>query len=100
MSELRSICYPKNVHAMSLSYLKEATMVTNTTVPSVRLALNHFDVPASNKFQYLRKASSIRKNVHVPAASVDAVFSKTRARFRNYVGTWWRSVSVIRIYRG
>lgn len=69
---------PLKIRGASSSSLKEATIVINTLVSRVILALSYCLAQASNKFRSPRKVSSTIANVHVPAAAVDAaVFSGT-----------------------
>lgn len=76
------------MHGVSLSFLKELSIITNTSVLSVVLGAYYFYVHASNKFGSPRKAISTCEDIHNPAVTADAMFSKTGAPFRNYVRTW------------
>lgn len=60
-----------------LSFGKEITIISNTFVSSVVLATYYFYMQPSGKFGSLRKFSGTRENIHMPAVSVDIMFSKT-----------------------
>lgn len=64
------------MHDAPPSFLKEMTIVINTVVSSVVLALHYLYVQASNKCGSIRKTSSTRENSHMPSAAVDTLFSR------------------------
>lgn len=68
---------PWKMHGASLSQV--ITIITNTSILSVVLALYHFYVQARNKFGSLRETLSIRKNIHTSAVPAEGtMFSETR----------------------
>lgn len=59
----------------SFSFEKEITVVTNSILSSIILALCCFYVQVSNLFGSLKESSSRLETFETPAAAVDAVFS-------------------------
>lgn len=64
------------MHGAHLSFLKKITIVTNTLIWSVVLALYYFYAQGSNKFGSLKKASSTRETTKAPAAAVTPCFRR------------------------
>lgn len=67
-----------------LSFLKEITIVSNTYVASIFLALC-FYVRASANLGSLRKSWSTPENFRTPAITVDTMFSKTTEQHSNSI---------------
>lgn len=61
-----------------LSYVKQRTLLNNVFVLSVILfAQYHFYVQASDKLTFLRKVSSTRVSIYIPADTATTTFSNT-----------------------
>lgn len=66
---------------VSLPFLREIAIVTNTFTSSLTLALYYFFVQFSNKLGSPRKVSSTGESIHAAAIEVDAMFSRTTEHY-------------------